>query len=285
MNRQDESMKVLLVDDKSSNLFALEKILSRLDVKLFKAESGNKALELTLSHRFALILLDVKMPIMDGYEVAQILHSHERTRHIPIIFLTAIDRDERFELSGYETGAVDFIFKPFSEQVLLSKVKVFLELFQAKAEAQKMADEARGASLAKSQFLANMSHELRTPMNAIIGFSDLLADEDLTQSQIDHLLIIQDSAHNLLSLLNDILDFSKIEAGQLKVAITECSLDQLLQSVEAMLKGLANKKGLALEIKRLGTLPATIKTDPARLRQSLPVRANGANPIHVLNCL
>jgi len=276
MNTQDKIMKILLVDDKPANLFALEQILGKLDVELFKADSGKVALELTLSHNFALILLDVQMPIMNGYEVAQFLHSEERTRRIPIIFLTAIDRDDRFELSGYETGAVDFIFKPLSEQILLSKARVFLELHLAKATAQKMAEEARAASLAKSQFLANMSHELRTPMNAIIGFSDLLADEDLSEAQNDSLLIIQDSAHNLLRLLNDILDFSKIEAGLLDVAITECSLDQLLTSVEAMLKGLAIKKGLALEIVRIGTLPPKIESDPARLRQCLINLINNA---------
>ncbi len=276
MSIKNKNMKILLVDDKPANLFALEKILATLPVELLKAENGNDALELTLSHDFALILLDVQMPIMNGYEVAQFLRSEEGTRQIPIIFLTASDQDDRFELCGYETGAVDFIFKPLNEQVLLSKTKVFLELYQAKAKAQKMAKEARAATLAKSQFLANMSHELRTPMNAIIGFSDLLADEELTQSQIDHILIIQDSAHNLLSLLNDVLDFSKIEAGQLDVTIAECSLDQLLSSVEAMLKGLANKKGLALKVVRGETLPAEIKTDAARVRQCLINLVNNA---------
>ena len=290
MNRQGNTTKILLVDDKPANLFALEKILGKLDVELFKAENGNEALELTLSHDFALILLDVQMPVMNGYEVAQFLHSEERTKHIPIIFLTAIDRDDRFELTGYETGAVDFLFKPLNHQILLSKAKVFLELHQAKAElvqkneqleeaaatARKLAEEARAANLAKSQFLANMSHELRTPMNAMIGFSELLADEDLTQSQKEDVLIIQDSAQNLLNLINDILDFSKIEAGKLDVTITECSLDQQLSSIQAMLQGLANKKGLALEVVRIGDLPPMIKSDPARLRQCLINLVNNA---------
>lgn len=278
MNLKNANMKILLVDDKPANLFALEKILSELPVELFKAESGDEALKLTLSHDFALVLLDVKMPIMNGYEVAQVFHSAERMKHIPIIFLTAHDQDERFELCGYETGAVDFLFKPINEQILLSKIRVFLELYQVKAEAQKMAEEARAATLAKSQFLANMSHELRTPMNAIMGFSELLADEtdNFTQSQKDNLFIIQDSSNNLLTLINDILDFSKIEAGQLDVAITECSLDQLLVSVEALLKGLANKKSLALQVLRIGTLPSVIKSDPDRLRQCLINLVNNA---------
>jgi len=278
MNTTNASMKILLVDDKPANLFALEKVLSELPVELFKAESGDEALKLTLSHDFALVLLDVKMPIMNGYEVAKVFHSAERMKHIPIIFLTAHHQDERFELCGYETGAVDFLFKPINEQILLSKIRVFLELYQVKAETQKMAEEAQAATLAKSQFLANMSHELRTPMNAIMGFSELLADEqdNFTQAQKDNLFIIQDSSNNLLTLINDILDFSKIEAGQLDVVIAECSLDQLLASVEAMLKGLANKKKLTLEVLRVGTLPTVIQSDPDRLRQCLINLVNNA---------
>ena len=134
MSAECEIIKILLVDDKPANLFALEKLLSKLDVELFKAQSGNEALKYTLDNDFALILLDGQMPGMDGYEVARFLRGEEKTCQIPIIFITAIDRNERFELKGYETGVVDFIFKPLNEEILISKVKVFLELYQMKSE-------------------------------------------------------------------------------------------------------------------------------------------------------
>lgn len=120
--------KILIVDDIPENLFVLEKILYKLDATVIRAASGNEALTRILDHDFALIILDVQMPDMDGYEVAEILKSNKKTENIPIIFVTAINRDDAKEVQGYVTGAVDFIFKPLNKFILLSKVNVFLEL-------------------------------------------------------------------------------------------------------------------------------------------------------------
>jgi signal transduction histidine kinase len=283
MSSDIERPKILLVDDKPANLFALEKVLSRLDVELHKARSGSDALTLTLNHDFAVILLDVQMPGMDGYEVGELLRNEKNTKHIPIIFITAIDRDEYHEVKGYKTGAVDFIFKPVNEEILLSKVKVFVELHQAKMElvqtnkeleasverANFMAKEAMKAEQAKSEFLANMSHEIRTPMNAVIGFSDLLAEEQLTGEQSNYVRLIRDSGHKLLQLLNDILDFSKVEAGKLNTEIIDCSLGQLLNSVELLMRPKTHEKALEFEIVEGQSLPAQIRTDPTRVHQCL----------------
>ncbi|MBF0377198.1 MAG: response regulator [Desulfamplus sp.] len=138
--------KILIVDDIPENLFALEKILSKLDAQIFRASSGNEALTCILDHEFALIILDVQMPEMDGYEVAEILKSNEKTENIPIIFVTAIDRDDAKEIKGYGTGAVDFIFKPLNKFILLSKVNVFLELHKIKNGLEQIV-EARTAQL------------------------------------------------------------------------------------------------------------------------------------------
>jgi len=143
------------------------------------------------------------------------------------------------------------------------------ELESSTEKADLMAREAVAANLAKSQFLANMSHEVRTPMNAVIGFSDLLANESLTDDQEVYVNTIRSSAQNLMEIIDDILDFSKIEAGKLETEIEECDLQEILESINSLLQPTATKKGLTFEILQTGSLPATIKTDPTRLRQCL----------------
>lgn len=120
--------KILVVDDREENLFAMEQILQTLGCEIYKAHSGNEAMSFTLRHDFALILLDVNMPEMNGFELAEILRGNKKTKLIPIIFVTATHKEEASVYKGYETGAVDFLFKPVNTDILLSKVKVFIEL-------------------------------------------------------------------------------------------------------------------------------------------------------------
>lgn len=145
MSKKTDKPKILIVDDRPENLFALEKLLKKIEAEIIKAGSGNEALAMTLNHDFALLLLDVKMPEMDGYEVAEILSGEERTKDIPIIFLTANFTDEIHHLKGYDTGAVDYIVKPLNPHVLLSKVKVFLELNKKDKEQKRLIDELNRA--------------------------------------------------------------------------------------------------------------------------------------------
>lgn len=122
--------KILLVDDRPENLLALEAILQSLDHELVRANSGEEALKRLLVDDFALILLDVQMPGMDGFETAAHIKQRERTRHVPIVFLTAIDREPAHAFRGYAAGAVDYLAKPFDPWVLRAKVAVFVELFE-----------------------------------------------------------------------------------------------------------------------------------------------------------
>jgi len=125
-----EPVEILLVDDRAENLLALEAILEPLGQKLVRAFSGDEALRLLLTHDFAVILLDVQMPGIDGFETARLIKSRERTRYIPIIFLTAISKDEEYVFEGYSVGAVDYMTKPFKPDILRSKVNVFVDLYQ-----------------------------------------------------------------------------------------------------------------------------------------------------------
>ncbi|MBF0125605.1 MAG: PAS domain S-box protein, partial [Magnetococcales bacterium] len=124
------STKILIVDDRPANLLAMRRLLHALPTRVIEADSGHKALELLLEHEFALMLLDVEMPGMDGYEVAEMARRFKHTRHVPIIFLTAAFKDRHHQLRGYAVGAVDYLEKPFEEPILLAKVQVFLDLFQ-----------------------------------------------------------------------------------------------------------------------------------------------------------
>jgi signal transduction histidine kinase/CheY-like chemotaxis protein len=149
-------------------------------------------------------------------------------------------------------------------------------LMNATARANDLHAQAEQANMTKSQFLANMSHEIRTPMNAIIGFSDILSDEELTDEQKEYLNIIKDAGHNLLNLINDILDVSRIEAGKLDVEIVECSLGKTLNFIETLMLPTAEKKGIEFKITEACPLPAQIRTDPSRLEQCLINLVNNA---------
>jgi chemotaxis response regulator CheB len=120
---------ILIVDDRKENLLATEKILRHLDAGIFQANSGNEALSLVLRHKFAIILLDVQMPEMDGFETAMLMQEHESMRGVPIIFVTAISKEERYATQAAEIGAVDYIFKPINPEILKSKVQVYLDLY------------------------------------------------------------------------------------------------------------------------------------------------------------
>lgn len=128
--------KILIVDDLPANLRAMENILSRMDAEIFQASSGNEALLLCTEQDFALVLLDVNMPVLNGFEVARLLRGVERTRELPIIFVTAAATDAYQTIKGFEVGAVDFILKPIDDRVLLSKVHVFVDLYNRKAQLQ-----------------------------------------------------------------------------------------------------------------------------------------------------
>ncbi|MBF0509566.1 MAG: response regulator, partial [Deltaproteobacteria bacterium] len=130
----ESRQKILLVDDKPENLFALEKILSELDVEVIKAGNGNDALKAVLNHDLALAILDIQMPEMDGYELAELIRDEHNTQNIPIIFLSAVYSDEFHVFKGYKAGGVDFVTKPFDPEILLSKIMVFLQLHSQKQE-------------------------------------------------------------------------------------------------------------------------------------------------------
>lgn len=166
---------ILLVDDRPENLLTLETLLEGPDVSLVKAESGYDALGLTLDHEFALVLLDVQMPGMDGYETAELLRGNKKTRHIPIIFVTAGNKDREHIFKGYDSGGVDYLFKPLEPEVLKSKVGVFLELHRKRIELERKTREldAKIAQLEEVQLELERSNQKLKLLSASDGLTGL----------------------------------------------------------------------------------------------------------------
>ena len=278
-------VSVLIVDDDAKKLMAIVSVLEGMNIVIVTATSGKDALRQLLINDFAMILLDVNMPIMDGFDTAALIRTRPRSEHVPIIFITddRIDDDER--IRGYEIGAVDYIYTPVLPQILRAKVAVFADLHRLREQSYRDSEELQikneeierqnsileEASRMKSEFLTNMSHELRTPLNAIIGFSELLKEEitgKLSKVQKEHVSLIYSSGHHLLSLINDILDLSKIEAGKLFLQPSDCDLSSLLQQSFALLQGKANKRNIELTL-FMNTTKTHLNADERKLKQIL----------------
>ncbi|MEO5820846.1 MAG: hybrid sensor histidine kinase/response regulator [Vicinamibacteraceae bacterium] len=174
MPETPERISCLLVDDLDENLLVLSALLEPLQVEILTARSGAEALDVLLSHDVALVLLDVHMPEMDGFELAEIMRGAERTRHIPLIFVTAAGREAQRSFKGYDLGAVDFLYKPIDAHVLLSKARVFFELHRQKLLlAQQLRDRTETLRLNET-FAAMLGHDLRSPLDFILTASHLL---------------------------------------------------------------------------------------------------------------
>ena len=279
--------KVLLVDDIEQNLITLEAILSDFEITFMKALSGNEALSMALEHDFALAIIDIQMPEMDGYETVKLMRQVKRTRNLPIIYVSAIYKEEFHVIKGIEAGAVDFIVKPIIPEILRGKVRVFLELYlyrvhleqlvsnrtaqleEAVKELQTEKQIAEAATRSKSLFLASMSHEIRTPLNGIIGMISLLKTTTLNTEQQDILSIINTSGDFLLNIVNDILDFSKIESGEVILEARNLNLYKLLEDIIKLFSFKSSEKSISLVLKIDPKVPQFIIGDQIRLKQIL----------------
>lgn len=201
-----EKPKVLIVDDNPANLTALNALLADLEVIVIETRSGNEALSLTLEHDFALVMLDVQMPEMDGFETAELMRMNQLTRHVPIIFVTAISKEQSHIFRGYDNGAVDYIFKPLDPHIIRSKVTVFVDLYR-----QKQIVAAKNNELVKAnqrileqqevlikeerlkvllQMAGAAAHELNQPLMVLLGNLELmdLYKEDMDMDKIRELI-------------------------------------------------------------------------------------------------
>ena len=256
----DIQAKLLIVDDLPENLLALEALIKREDRMVYKALSADEALSLLLQHEFALAILDVQMPGMNGFELAEMMRGTEKTKNIPIVFVSAAGREMNYAFKGYESGAVDFLHKPLDIHAVKSKVNVFVDLYRQRkavkqqvealeqsrreqevllAQLQVTQGELEHAVRMRDDFMSIVSHEVRTPLNGLILETQLrkmhLARDNAAAFTLDKMqaMVERDERQiqSLIRLIEDMLDVSRIRTGKLSIRPSQFDLSRLVSTL------------------------------------------------------
>jgi signal transduction histidine kinase len=252
--------KLLIVDDLPENLLALEGLIRGDDRQVYQASSADEALSLLLQHEFALAILDVQMPGMNGFELAELMRGTEKTKHIPIVFVSAAGRELNYAFKGYESGAVDFLHKPLDIKAVTSKVTVFVELYRQRqaikqqvqaleksrqeqdtllAELRATQEELQLAVRMRDDFMSIVSHEVRTPLNGLMLETQLrklhLDKGNMAAFTPEKLRAMSErderQINSLTRLIEDMLDVSRIRTGKLSILPTAVDLAELVARV------------------------------------------------------
>jgi signal transduction histidine kinase len=290
---KENKINILIVDDRPENLISLENLLKDEGVEIYKANSGVEALELLLQHGFALALLDVQMPEMNGFELAELMRGKEKTKTIPIIFVTAGAIDAQHTFMGYDAGAVDFLYKPLDTRIVKSKVKVFKELEQQKLIIQDQLDQLSQALKWRDDFLSIASHELKTPITSLRLQTQMITrsmqnseTNSLPTERLDKFFKTSNKQLDRLTrLIDDLLDTTRIRAGKLTVDPVEVNFSvHVIDILERFSDQLTQARcKLTLEVKD----NITVHCDPFRAEQvivnllSNVIKYAEGQPLHV----
>jgi signal transduction histidine kinase len=232
MSNVQQHVKCLLVDDLEENLLALSALLRRDDVEVLTAHSGSDALELLLVHDVALAFLDVQMPRMDGFELAELMRGSERTREVPIIFVTAAARDQHRLFKGYESGAVDFLYKPIEPHILESKAEVFFRLYRQKQQLARQLQEQTETLRLNEMFTAVLGHDLRNPLSAILMAAHMVqhqSQDEIVRGTAQRIMM---SGKRMTRMIDDMLDLARARlAGGIPLKVSHSDLAEPVQRV------------------------------------------------------
>ena len=241
---------ILLVDDREENLFSLQNMLEMEGRNFLLATSGNDALRIAFKEDISLILLDVQMPEMDGFETAELLHGNKKTKNIPIVFVTAISKDTKYILRGLEEGAIDYLFKPLDVDITRAKVQTLLQFVGLRKELEEKNKELAKLNDEKNKLLGIAAHDLRNPLGNIMLLSQFLIDEIgeiIPEENKEFMVMIQNSSEYMLGLINNLLDVSKIESGNLKLNLTKEDINKVIKTVVQLNQRTLDKKGITLD--------------------------------------
>lgn len=270
MGTHQHTTKLLIVDDLPENLLALSKIIEQEDRIIYQASSGEAALALLLEHDFALAIIDVMMPGMDGFELAELMRGTERTRNVPIVFVSAAGKELNHAFKGYETGAVDFLYKPLDIAAVKSKVNVFVALCQQRVEVKRQVEaleqsrrdlratqaELERAVQMRDDFMSMVAHELRTPLNTLF-LETQMREMQLNKGNLAAFseqnirkMVARDGRQiqSMIRLINDMVDVSRIRSGKLSIRPAETELAALLKRIVSDLAQRTEAAGGTIEL-------------------------------------
>jgi len=226
-----DDTNVLIVDDIEQNLTAIEALLARPGLRILKAGSGTDALELLLAHEVALALVDVQMPNMNGFELAELIRGSDRTRAVPLIFLTAGAREQATSFRGYEAGAVDFLYKPLDAHVLRSKVEIFVELHTQKKQLARQLEDLRQALNLNDLFTAVLGHDLRNPLSAVMNGAGILLKTSDDARVLSTAGRIQASTRRMARMVDQLLDVARIRTTGLALQLEQTDYADLCRNI------------------------------------------------------
>lgn len=264
---------ILLVDDTPENLISLKNVLEKHGFEVDTANSGEEALKKVLKNSYVLIILDVQMPEMDGFEVAEVISGYSKAKETAIIFLSAANTEFRFIAKGYSSGGLDYITKPVDINILLLKIKTFYRIYEQSRKLNEMQsilleeiEFRKEAEKKKDEFISIASHELKTPLTSVKGYIQLL-ERGLNKGDIDlvksHLAKAQIQLEKLNGLIADLLDISKIESGKIKFNKQYFDFDQLLSGIIEVIQ----QSNPDFKIVKTGAANTNIFGDEMRIEQ------------------
>ena len=287
-----DQVNILLVDDQPAKLLTYEAMLDQLGANLIKASSGREALEQLLKQEITLVLMDVSMPDLDGFELAEIIREHPRFRKTAIIFVSAVHLTDMDRLKGYASGAVDYVAVPVQPELLRAKVSVFTELRRKTVEAERLArelerrvsertaeleasterlrelaEELKAADRRKDEFLALLAHELRNPLAPVLNAVSIMRARSLSDPELIWCRdIIERQSHQLTRLVDDLLDVSRISRGKVRLRFEPVELSAVLRGAVETSQPIVDAQRHELRISQ-PLQPVTVNGDPARLVQ------------------